>query len=100
MPRRSLAGYHTDKTWPIRANSGHRRRDSRSACAWHARSRLFPPLHVDGAPPVGEARVASDDEKRLEMRQRRDDVIYHSVREIFLFRIGAQVGEGEDDDRG
>jgi hypothetical protein len=33
------------------------------------------------------------------MRQRRDDVIDHSVRKIFLFRIGAQVGEGENGDR-
>src|SRR5712691_713094 len=30
MPRRSLAGYQTDKTWPNRANRAHRRRDSRS----------------------------------------------------------------------
>src|SRR5260221_8671914 len=29
-----------------------------------------------------------------------DDVIYHPVREIFLFRLGAQVGEGENGDRG
>jgi hypothetical protein len=57
-------------------------------------------LHVDGAPLVCEARVAGDDEQRLEMRQGCNDVIHHSVREIFLFRIGAQVGEGENGDRG
>jgi hypothetical protein len=57
-------------------------------------------LHVDGAALVCEARAAGDDEQRLETRQRRDDVIYHAVGEIFLFRIGAQVGEGENGDRG
>jgi hypothetical protein len=57
-------------------------------------------LHVDGAPLVREARVAGDDEQRLEMRQRRDDVIDHSVREIFLLRIGAQVGEWQNSNGG
>jgi hypothetical protein len=167
MPRRSLAGYHTDKTWPNRANRGigvetvgrlafgtldlgffHRWRDRPDNALSHLvlqiedvaettikpfRPKMCPGggidelsrdahpigrfanaalqhvthpelapdlLHVDGAALVCEARVAGDDEQRLEMRQRRDDVIYHPVREIFLFRIGAQVGEGENGDRG
>src|SRR2546425_8679590 len=33
MPRRSFAGWQTDKTWPNRVNRGLRRRGSRSACA-------------------------------------------------------------------
>ena len=57
-------------------------------------------LHVDGAPLVGEARVAGDDEQRLEMRQRRDDVIHHSVGKIVLLRITAHVGEWQNGDGG
>jgi len=167
MPRRSLAGYHTDKTWPNRANRGigvetvgrlafgtldlgffHRWRDRPDNALSHLVLQIedvaeptikpFCPkmcpsggidklsrdadsicrfanatfqhvahpelasdlLHVDGAPLVGEARVAGDDEQRLEMRQRRDDVIDHSVREIFLLRIGAQVGEWQNSNGG
>src|SRR4029453_4724028 len=50
-------------------------------------------LHIDGAPLVGEARVAGDDEQRLEVRERRDDVLHHSISKIVLFRITAHVGE-------
>ena len=57
-------------------------------------------LHIDGAPLVGEARIAGDDEQRLEMRQRRDDVIDHSIREVILFRITAHVGEWQNSDGG
>jgi hypothetical protein len=32
------------------------------------------------------------------MRQRRDDVVDHSISEIVLLRIGAQIGEGENRD--
>ena len=34
------------------------------------------------------------------MRQRRDDVLDHPVREIFLLGIAAQIVEGQDGDRG
>ncbi len=57
-------------------------------------------LHVDGAPLVCEARIAGDDEQRLEMRQRRDDVIDHSISEVVLFRITAHVGEWQYSDGG
>ena len=57
-------------------------------------------LHIDGAPLVGEAGVAGDDEQRLEMRQRRDDVLDHSVGEIVLLRIAAHVGEWQNSDGG
>ena len=40
----------------------------------------------------------SGEEQRLEMRQRRDDVIDHSISKIILFWIGAQIGEGENSD--
>src|SRR5262245_23163596 len=52
-------------------------------------------LHIDDAPLVCETRVAGDDKQGLEMRQRRDDVLGYPVGKIFLFRIGAQIGEGE-----
>jgi hypothetical protein len=55
-------------------------------------------LRVNGASLVGEARVAGDDEQRLEPGQRRDDVFRNSVGKIILLRIGAQVGEGENSD--
>src|SRR5439155_7958543 len=55
-------------------------------------------LHIDGAPLVCEARIAGDDEQRLETRQRRDDVIDHSIREVVLFRITAHVGEWQNSD--
>ncbi len=56
-------------------------------------------LHVDGAALVGEARVAGDDEQPAIMRQRGDDVLHHAIGEIFLFRIAAQVLEGQHGDR-
>ena len=40
----------------------------------------------------------SGEEQRLEMRQRSGDVVHHSVREIVMLRIGAQIGEGENRD--
>jgi hypothetical protein len=55
-------------------------------------------LHIDSAPLVGEARVAGDDEQRFETRQRRDDVLSHSISKVVLFRIRTQIGEGENSD--
>src|SRR5437016_4263535 len=57
-------------------------------------------LHVDGAPLVCEARVAGDDEQRLETRQRRDDVLDHSVGKIFLLWIAAHVDKRQNSNRG
>src|SRR5260370_32892066 len=66
-----------------------------------AHTKLAPDhLHVDGAPLVCEARIAGDDEQRLEMRQRRDDVLDHSISEVVLFRITAHVGEWQYSDGG
>src|SRR5258708_38843486 len=53
-------------------------------------------LHVDGAPLECETRVAGDDEQRLETRQRRDDVLDHSISEVGLSgraRAGFDSGE-------
>src|SRR5258707_4217711 len=57
-------------------------------------------LHIDGAPLVCEARIAGDDEQRLETRQRRDDVIDHSISKVVLFGITAHVGEWQNSDGG
>src|SRR5258708_30731636 len=57
-------------------------------------------LHIDGAPLVGEARVAGDDEQRLEMRQRRDDVLGYPISKVVLFRITAHVGEWQNSNGG
>src|SRR5512132_292619 len=57
-------------------------------------------LHIDGAPLVGEARVAGDDEQRLEMRQRRDDVLHYPVGKIFLLWVAAHVDKGQNSNRG
>src|SRR5262245_54693806 len=57
-------------------------------------------LHVNGVPLVCEARVAGDDEQRLEMGQCGDDVIGHAVGEIILLRIGAQVDEWQNSNGG
>src|SRR6202008_4567366 len=48
-------------------------------------------LHVHGAALVGEARVARDDEKPVDARQRRDDVLDYSVGEVLLFGVAAPV---------
>jgi len=55
-------------------------------------------LHVNGAPLVGEARVACDHEQLSEMRQRGNDLLHYSISEIVLLWIGAQIGEGENSD--
>ncbi len=57
-------------------------------------------LHVDGAPLVNEARVAGDDEQRLETRQRRDDVLNHSISKVVLFRVTAHVDEWQNGNGG
>ena len=57
-------------------------------------------LDVDRFALKGEARVARDDEQRLEARQSSDDVLDDSVREIFLLRIAAHVLKRQDREGG
>jgi hypothetical protein len=47
----------------------------------------------------GEGRVAGDDEKLRQLRQRGDDVLGNAVSEIFLLGIAAHVGERQHGDR-
>src|SRR5713101_3506849 len=66
-----------------------------------ADAELTPDLFdIDGPPFVSKARIAGDDEQQPEPRECRSDVVDYAVREIVLLRIGAQVGEGENGDRG
>src|SRR6266853_877247 len=39
-------------------------------------------------------------EPRIEMRQRRDDLLHHSISEVVLFRIAAHVGEWQNSNGG
>ena len=55
-------------------------------------------LHVDRHAPVGEAGMARDDEQPFDARQSGDDVLDHAVGEIGLFRIAAEIGEGQHRD--
>ena len=54
---------------------------------------------VDRAPLVGEGRVARDDEQRRKARERRDDVLDHTVGKIVI-RLAAEIVERQDRDRG
>ena len=56
-------------------------------------------LHVHRLAPVGEARVAGDDEDPLDPRQAGDDVVDHAVGEVVLLGIAAQIGERQHRDR-
>src|ERR1700694_317814 len=53
-------------------------------------------LDVYGLAFVSEGRVTGDNEKRLEPRQRRGDVLHHPVGEMILLRVTAQVLERQD----
>src|SRR5215471_2291224 len=55
-------------------------------------------LHVDGAPFVCEAGMAGDHEQRFEPRERRRDLLNHSVGEILLLGIAAHVLERQHRD--
>ena len=57
-------------------------------------------LDVHGAAFVSEAGIARDHEQRAAARKLRDDVVGDAVREVFLVRITAHVGEGQHSDRG
>src|SRR6516164_4314267 len=53
------------------------------------------PLHIDSLALVGEARIAGDHEEPADARQAGDDVLNHTVGEIFLLGVGAHVLEGQ-----
>ena len=66
-----------------------------------AHAQLAPDLpHVDGLAPVGEARVAGDDEQARDPRQGGGDVLDDPVREVALLRVAAQVVERQHRERG
>jgi hypothetical protein len=48
-------------------------------------------LHIDRTPFVGEARITRDDKQPADARQRRDDLLDHTVGEIFLFRVATHI---------
>ena len=48
-------------------------------------------LDVDGFALVSEARIAGDDEQRLEARQCGDDVLNESVDKVLLLRVATHV---------
>jgi hypothetical protein len=56
-------------------------------------------LHVDRLPSVGKARIASHDKQPAELRKRGDDLLEHAVGDIFLLRVAAQIGKGQDGNR-
>src|SRR5882724_4275163 len=56
-------------------------------------------LHVDGLAFAGEARIAGDDEEPADTGECRDDLLDHSVGEIFLLRVAAHVLEWQHRDR-
>ena len=55
--------------------------------------------HVASGCPVGEGRVAGDDEEFVVARKVGDDVLGQAVAEVVLRRVAAQVVEGQDRDR-
>ncbi len=55
-------------------------------------------LHVHRAAPVGEARIARDDEQPADAREFGDDVFHYAVGEIVLLGISAEVLERQDGD--
>jgi hypothetical protein len=54
--------------------------------------------HVSRLPLPLEARIAGDDEESAKARQLSGDVLGEAIDKIFLLRISAQIGEGEDRD--
>ena len=65
-----------------------------------AHAKLAPDLlHVDRLAFVGEARISRDDEQPADAAERGDDLLDHSVGEILLLRIPAQIGERQHGDR-
>src|SRR5712671_4657341 len=56
-------------------------------------------LHVYSPPFVSEARIAGDNEEPADARKRSDDLLDHSVAEIFLLGVAAHVLERQHGDR-
>ena len=66
-----------------------------------AHAQLAPDLpDIDGLVPVGEARVAGDDEQARHPRQGGGDVLDDPVREVALLRVAAQIVERQHRERG
>src|SRR5262249_6367351 len=57
------------------------------------------PFHIDALALVGEARIARDDEQPTDAREGGDDVLDHTIGEVFLLRIAAHVLERQYRDR-
>ena len=57
-------------------------------------------LHVIGLALVGERGVACDHERASDAREIGGKALGHAIDEIVLFGIAADIGEGEDHDRG
>src|SRR5229473_4547520 len=57
-------------------------------------------LHVHGPAFVSKTRIACDHKQPTKERQRHRDVLHDAIGEILMLRIRAQIGEGEDGDRG
>jgi hypothetical protein len=55
--------------------------------------------YVDRLALEGKYRVARHDVERGHLGQIGDDVLGNSIAEVFLLRIAAHVGEGQDSDR-
>ena len=56
-------------------------------------------LQIDVLAFVGEGRVSANHERAADARQVRCQALSHAVHEIFLLRVAADIGEGQDDDR-
>src|SRR5215510_10987490 len=57
-------------------------------------------LDIGGSALEREARIASDDEQRFELRERGDDLLNHPVGKILLLGLAAYVLEREHGDGG
>jgi hypothetical protein len=68
----------------------------------HVANTEFPPdaPDIDGCAFVSERGITRDYEQPTAARQRCDDVLGHTVGEVFLFRVSAHVGERKHCDRG
>ena len=56
-------------------------------------------LHIDAAALISEAQIAGDHEEPADPAQCCDDLLDHTVSEIFLLRITAHIGEGQHRNR-
>jgi hypothetical protein len=67
----------------------------------HITDAKLPPdlLHINGLAFVGKTGIPRDDKKPTDARERGDDLLDHTVGEIFLFRVAAHIGEWQHRDR-